>query len=134
MRAFFARPSYWLAAGHWQVIAVTGLLGLLAVSMLWALSWSPGAPHPVWMMLKVIPLLFPLRGLLHGRRRTAQWASFLALPYLMGGIVAIYGFLAAPYFSTAADFWAGLLQGVLALAMTAGCMYYAYRLVHPVPE
>jgi len=132
MRAFFARPAFWLSAAAWQFTAVVGLLGLIAIAMLWALVWQ-AEPNPAWMMVKVIPLLFPLRGLLHGRRRTAQWASFLPMPYLMGSIVAVYGFLAPPQFSTAVDFWAGLAQGGFAVAMTAGCMYYAYRLVHPEP-
>ena len=111
----------------WQWLAVTGLLGLIATSMVWALWWSPGGPYPGWMTIKVLPLLLPLRGLLHGRRRTAQWASFLPLPYLIGSILAVYGFLVPPYYTaTTPDFTGGLLQGVFGLLLMTGAMYYAY--------
>ena len=39
------------------------------------------------MVLKALPLLAPLRGMLHGRRYTAQWSSMLMLAYLTEGIV-----------------------------------------------
>ena len=39
------------------------------------------------MVLKALPLLLPLRGMLHGRRRAFQWTCFLALAYLAEGTV-----------------------------------------------
>lgn len=38
-------------------------------------------------MLKVLPLLLPLRGILHGRRYTFQWACMLILFYFTEGVV-----------------------------------------------
>ena len=126
MRRFLAKPAHRLAPPTWQWIAVTGLLGLLLNSMAWALWWSPGGPYPVWMAFKSLPLLLPLRGLLYGRRRTAQWASFLPFPYLLGGILAVYGYLVPPYYTSGADFTGGLLQGLFSLLLMTGSMYYAY--------
>ncbi|MFA9460767.1 DUF2069 domain-containing protein [Thiohalorhabdus sp. Cl-TMA] len=126
MRKLLAKPAHSLSAETWQWLAVAGLLGLIANSMAWALWWSPHGPYPAWMTIKTLPLLLPLRGLLHGRRRTAQWASFLPFPYLLGSILTVYGFLVPPYFTVTADFAGGVLQGVLSLLLMTGCMYYAY--------
>ena len=38
------------------------------------------------MVLKGLPLLLPLRGLLHGRLKSIQWAALLTLPYLTEGL------------------------------------------------
>ena len=38
-------------------------------------------------MLKVLPLLLPLRGILNGRRYTFQWACMLILLYFTEGVV-----------------------------------------------
>lgn len=126
MRKLLARPASLLTSAAWNGLAVTGYLGLLANSLAWPLWYSPGNPYPEWMLLKVLPLLLPLRGLLRGRRRTHQWASFLTLPYIMGSIAAIYGFLASSQFTTGLDLVGGVVQLVLAGTMMVGCMYYAY--------
>jgi uncharacterized membrane protein len=39
------------------------------------------------MVLKTLPLLAPLPGVLHGRRRTVQWAALLVLGYFVEGVV-----------------------------------------------
>lgn len=41
------------------------------------------------MSLKVIPLLFPLRGILKGRLYTYQWAAMLSLLYVGEGSVRV---------------------------------------------
>lgn len=126
MRKLLAQPGGLLSAVAWNRTAVAGLLGLLFNSLAWPLWYSPGGPYPEWMILKAVPLLLPLRGLLHGRRRTHQWASFLALPYVMGSIGAIYGFLVPPRFTGALDFAGAMVQLVFSLGLLAGCMYYAF--------
>ncbi len=47
---------------------------------------APLRPGGSWLVLKVVPLLFPLRGILHGRRYTYQWSSLLACLYLGEGL------------------------------------------------
>mgnify|MGYP000367843464 CR=1 FL=1 len=126
MRQFLTRPVPFLTPTGWQIVAISGLLGLMAATMAWPLFWSPGGPYPVWMMVTVVPLLTPLRGLLHGRRRTAQWAAFLPLPYLGGSIASVYGYFGFPQYTTAADALGACAQGAAAGIMIVGCMYYAY--------
>jgi uncharacterized membrane protein len=67
--------------------AVGSLLALIALGLVWELWLAPARPGGSWLVLKVLPLLAPLFGLLHGRRRTFQWTAFLALAYFAEGIV-----------------------------------------------
>jgi uncharacterized membrane protein len=61
--------------------AVGSLLALIALGLVWELWLAPARPGGSWLVLRVLPLLAPLFGLLHGRRRTFQWTAFLALAY-----------------------------------------------------
>jgi uncharacterized membrane protein len=71
----------------WQAGAVGSLLALIALALAWELWLAPVRPGGSWLVLKAVPLLAPLFGLLHGRRRTFQWTTFLALAYLAEGVV-----------------------------------------------
>ena len=42
------------------------------------------------LLVLVVPLLFPLRGLLHGRKYTFAWSCFLALLYFTHGVMEAY--------------------------------------------
>ena len=68
-----------------QALAVLSLVGLLALGLAWELWLAPLRPGGSWLVLKVVPLLFPLRGMLHGRRYTYQWVSMLSLLYCLEG-------------------------------------------------
>lgn len=74
------RNRRWLAA-----FSIGSLLGLITVGLAWELWLSPLRPGGSWLVLKVIPLLLPLRGMLHARRYTFQWVSLLALLYVLEG-------------------------------------------------
>jgi uncharacterized membrane protein len=67
--------------------AVTSLLALIALSLAWELVLAPLRPGGSWLVLKVIPLLLPLFGILKRDVYTMQWASMLILIYLTEGIV-----------------------------------------------
>lgn len=70
-----------------QAAAVAALLALIALSLAWEIRLAPLRPGGSWLMLKAVPLLLPLRGVLAGRRRTFQWASMFILAYLAEGVV-----------------------------------------------
>jgi uncharacterized membrane protein len=61
-----------------QAGAVGSLLALIALCLAWELWLAPARVGGSWLVLKTLPLLAPLFGLLHGRRRTFQWTAFLA--------------------------------------------------------
>ena len=73
--------------------ALAAYFALLALLLNWYTWIAPPERVPVSVALAVtaIPLLFPLRGLLHGRPYTHAWTSFLALPYFALGVDAIAG-------------------------------------------
>ncbi len=64
--------------------------------MLSLLAWIFIAPHaknyPVAAMLTIglVPLLFPMRGLLYGRPYTHAWTSFLMLFYFSHAVGELY--------------------------------------------
>lgn len=72
---------------RWLTLAA--YFALLALLMLWQTVLAPSTVLPVSVVLLVLvgPLLFPLRGLLHGRPYTHAWTSFLVLIYFIHGIV-----------------------------------------------
>ena len=67
--------------------ALGALLALIGLSLAWELWLAPLRPGGSWLVLKALPLLAPLRGMLHGRRYTFQWVPFLALAYVAEGAV-----------------------------------------------
>ena len=71
--------------------ALTGYFGLLTLLMLWNTVLAPSSRFPVAMILiiSVIPLMIPLRGLLHGRPAACTWAAYLSLFYFVHGIVEV---------------------------------------------
>ncbi len=63
------------------------LLLLIVLCVLWELVLAPLRPGGSWLVLKVLPLLIPLRGILKRDVYTMQWSSMLILLYLGEGIV-----------------------------------------------
>lgn len=68
-------------------IASASLVALIALALAWELWLAPVRPGGSWLMLKALPLLFPLMGILKGRRYTYQWAPVLVLAYFVEGVV-----------------------------------------------
>ena len=68
---------------------LTGYFGLLTLLMLWNTVIAPSQRFPIALTLivSVLPLMLPLRGLLHGRPVACTWAAYLSLFYVVHGIV-----------------------------------------------
>ena len=75
-------------AGIAHVATLAGYFALLGLLMLWNTILAPSQHFPVAIVLivMVVPLLLPLRGLLHGRPYTHAWTAFLALLYFIHGV------------------------------------------------
>jgi uncharacterized membrane protein len=70
-----------------HVLKLVSLLSwLLLTGSQAALPWLVPAPANYWILLLVLPLLIPLRGLLRDRRYTYKWIGFLTLLYFCIGI------------------------------------------------
>jgi uncharacterized membrane protein len=72
------RESSWLAA-------CAAMIALILLCLAWELWLAPLRPGGSWLVLKTLPLLAPLFGLLHGRRYTFQWATLLIWIYAAEG-------------------------------------------------
>ena len=68
-------------------LAIASLIGLIALCMAWETALAPLRPGGSWLMLKAVPLLIPLFGILRGKRYTYQWASMFVLFYFTEGVV-----------------------------------------------
>ncbi len=87
-----AEPPAAAAAGFVQAtraIAVTALLGLIALGLAWELWLAPTGSR--WLAFKVLPLVIPLAGLLKHRLYTYRWVSMLVWLYFTEGIVRATG-------------------------------------------
>ena len=71
----------------YHLLACISLIGLIIALILWEMVLAPLRPNGSWMVLKVIPLLLPLRGVLKGQNYTLQWSSMMILLYFTEGVV-----------------------------------------------
>jgi uncharacterized membrane protein len=70
--------------------AVASLIALIVMCVAWETVLAPLRPNGSWLVLKVVPLLLPLRGILKRDIYTLQWSSMLILLYLAEGSVRAY--------------------------------------------
>ena len=63
------------------------LIALIFVCLAWEGWLAPLKPEGSMLILKALPLLLPLFGILKGRRYTYQWASMFILLYFIEGVV-----------------------------------------------
>jgi uncharacterized membrane protein len=67
--------------------ASASLVALTFLCVAWELWLAPLRPGGSALVLKALPLLLPLFGVLRGRRYTYQWSSLLILAYFIEGVV-----------------------------------------------
>ena len=67
--------------------SAVSLVMLILLCVAWELVLAPLRPGGSWLVLKVIPLLLPLRGVLKRNLYTMQWSSMLILLFFAEGIV-----------------------------------------------
>jgi uncharacterized membrane protein len=67
--------------------AISSLISLILLCLAWETVLAPLKPNGSMLMLKAVPLLIPLFGILRGKRYTYQWASMFILLYFTEGAV-----------------------------------------------
>lgn len=104
--------------GAFQVTASASLIGLILLCLAWELWLAPLRPGGSWLVLKTLPLLLPLFGILHGRRYTFRWATLLIQFYFAEGVVRAM---------TDADIsaWLGATEAALSLIFFISAALYA---------
>jgi uncharacterized membrane protein len=99
-------------------VASASLIGLIFLGVAWELWLAPLRPGGSWLVLKVLPLLLPLDGILHGRRYTYRWSTLLIWLYFTEGVVRAWSDAGLPG-------RLGLLEIFLSLSFFAAAALYA---------
>jgi uncharacterized membrane protein len=76
-----------MTAGLLRNIASASLIGLILLGLAWELWLAPLRPGGSWLVLKVLPLLIPLFGILRGKVYTYRWSTLLIWLYFTEGCV-----------------------------------------------
>ena len=77
------------ARGAW-LAACASLVALVFLCVAWELFAAPVKPGGSWLVLKALPLLAPLFGVLRGRRYTFKWSTLLIWAYAAEGAMRMY--------------------------------------------
>ena len=102
-------------------LTLVSYFGLMALIFCWHLWIKPLEPQfiSITLLIQLGPLMFPLRGILHGKAYTHAWAAYMALLYFIIGIWNA---------SAEASRTFGILISILSLMFFIGCVFYArYR-------
>ncbi len=108
---------------HLQAVASTSLIALILLCLAWEGWMAPLRTGGSLLILKAVPLLLPLFGILRGRRYTFQWSCMFILLYFTEGAVRAWS-------DQGLASRLGMLEAVLALAFFCSAIYYA-RLTAP---
>lgn len=79
------------SSNHLHIVATSSLILLIATCILWETIITPVKPGSYFFALKVLPLLFAIKGVSIKNIYTMQWASMLILLYFTEGIVRAMG-------------------------------------------
>ena len=105
-----------------RTAAVASLIGLIVVGLAWELWLAPLRPGGSFWAIKVIPLCFPLAGLLKNRMYTYRWMSLLIWLYFTEGVVRAWS-------DTGLSAGLALVQTALCLALfVAVALHVRWRL------
>lgn len=101
-----------------QNLAAASLIALILLALAWELWLAPLRPGGSWLVLKVLPLLAPLFGILRGRRHTYRWSTLLIWLYFAEGCVRAWT-------DPAPGAWLALVEILLCLLFFFAAAWYA---------
>ncbi len=87
---------------------------------------APFKPNGSFLILKTLPLLLPLLGILKGRRYTYQWASMFILLYFTEGVVRAWS-------DTGLSAKLAMIEVVFSIVFFMCTIYYA-KLTRQLPQ
>lgn len=101
-----------------RIGASVSLVALIFLCLAWESVLAPLKPQGSLLILKALPLLLPLFGILKGRRYTYQWAGMLILLYFTEGAVRAWS-------DTGVSSQLAMLEVVLSLIFFLCAIFYA---------
>jgi uncharacterized membrane protein len=109
-----------------RIGASVSLIALIFLCLAWEAVLAPLKPGGSLLMLKAVPLLLPLFGILKGRRYTYQWACMFILLYFTEGVVRAWS-------DVGLSSKLALIEVVLSLIFFFCTIYYA-KLTRQPPQ
>ena len=111
-----------LATNSYKKIALFGYFSLLLFMPLWLLVLNPSQGLNPWLstIMFVLPLLFPLKGILAGNPYTFAWANFVVMLYFLHSLTTLW-------VSSDERIWAGLELIFASMMFYGGTFYAKYR-------
>ena len=73
-----------------ETLATACLIALILLAVAWESFLAPIRPGGSWLVLKVLPLLAALPGVLRSRRYTVQWSTLVIWLYAAEGATRAY--------------------------------------------
>lgn len=74
-------------ARRWNLLSSASVVALVVLSIAWELWLAPLRPGGSLLVLKALPAMLAMVGIIRGKRYTHQWASLLSLLYFTEGTV-----------------------------------------------
>lgn len=110
-----------LSTNFYHKLALLGYAGLLIWVPVWhfLLSQSIEKSALFIVLIWVVPLLLPLRGIIQNRPYTFAWSNFIVMIYLLHGLTAIYAVPDERLYA--------VIEVVLASMMFVGSSVYARK-------
>lgn len=97
-----------------RALAVGCVLALIVLGLAWELWLAPVRGGSGLLALKVLPLCFPLAGLLRNRMYTYRWVSLLVWLYFIEGVVRATS-------DRGPSRWLAAIEVMLCLLLFAAC-------------
>ena len=101
-----------------RIGASISLIALIFLCLAWESVLAPLKPGGSLLMLKAVPLLLSLFGILKGRRYTYQWSGMLILLYFTEGVVRAWS-------DTGVSSQLAVIEVVLSLLFFLCAIFYA---------
>lgn len=98
-------------------LAKLAWLSLIVLTLIWDGYFSPLNTGRWLLVIKLLPLCLPLRGILQGKRYTYQYSSMLILAYFCEGIMRLFDIHVTSRLFAATEI-------MLCLIFFATCLYY----------
>lgn len=98
-------------------LALLGFAGVVATILIWNLAFRPASEIPLYVPLGflLVPLAFPLLGLVKGRPYTHAWSTFMAIYYFVVGTWIAAG---------GETRWYGTAIGLFSVLWFVGSMFF----------
>lgn len=114
--------KFWQTADFYRRLTLVCYPGLLLFVLLWHTVLTTNEFLPLWIVLTiwVVPLLFPLKGILQGNPYTHAWANFILIFYFLHSLTTLY--------THPDERWYAAIELLLTTGAFIGATYYArYR-------